>query len=62
MPEDYNKLLTPFQTEKAQAKRVIHDIYGVNTKKSNIMIEKLNECTNVTQITMVLAWGRRNLL
>ena len=47
---------------KAQAKRVIYDIYGKDTLNGKVMIGKLNKCTNQREIDKVLAWGRTNLL
>lgn len=51
-----------FNLEMEHAKRIIRDMYGVNTEKSKTMLNKLKQCTNERQIDMTLGWGRRNLL
>lgn len=42
--------------------RTIKDMFGLNTKKYDIMKEKLDKCQNQTQLSNVMAYGRMNLL
>ena len=42
--------------------RAIKDMFGLNTKKYNIMKEKLDKCQNQTQLSNAMAYGRMNLL
>lgn len=51
-----------FETYKAEVKIVVSDMYGRNTEKAKIMNSKIDKCTNETQISNVMAWGRVNLL
>lgn len=51
-----------FENYKAEVKIVVIDMYGRNTEKAKIMNEKIDKCTNETQISNVMAWGRVNLL
>ena len=51
-----------FMFYQKQAKRICKDFYGLNTPKYKIMIEKIDNCKNSTQVSNALAWGRVNLL
>jgi len=57
MPEGHD-----LHVAKTQAKKIIRDIYGRNTKNADILNYKLDKCENVIQVDKVLAWGRVNLL
>lgn len=51
-----------FEIYKKQAKRVCKDIYGLNTPKYKIMVNKIDNCSNSTQVSNTMAWGRVNLM
>jgi len=53
---------TTFKAELRNAKRVVRDIYGKETKNADIMNHKLDACETVGELYQVLAWGRVNLL
>lgn len=57
-----NEASENFASYKANAMRVIRDMYGLGSKSGQIMVEKIRECTTIPQINNVLAWGRKNLL
>lgn len=50
-----------FNTYMKEAKKICKDFYGLGSKKYNIMMEKLNKCENVIQISNAMTWGRMNL-
>lgn len=51
-----------FKAELRNAKRVVRDIYGKDTKNADIMNHKLDACKTVGELYSTLAWGRVNLL
>lgn len=50
-----------FRAYKSETRIVIRDLY-LNAKSRQIMLEKLDECNTITNISNLLAWGRVNLL
>ena len=51
-----------FKAYKKFCMRTIKDMFGLGTKKYNIMKEKINGCENHSQLSNVMAYGRMNLL
>ena len=51
-----------FKAELRNAKRVVRDMYGKETKNADIMNHKLDACETIGQLYQILAWGRVNLL
>lgn len=51
-----------FSAELRNAKRVVRDMYGKDTKNADIMNHKLDACGTVGELYSTLAWGRVNLL
>ncbi len=51
-----------FKAELRNAKRVVRDMYGKDTKNTDIMNHKLDACKTVGELYSALAWGRINLL
>lgn len=51
-----------YSSYKAEAKKIIRDMYGSSSEAGKIMLQKLEETKTIAEISNTLVWGRKNLL
>lgn len=58
--QQHNK--TDFNSFKATTRRIIRDLYGIDSKNTAIILEKLESCNTEQEIDRLLVWARTNFM